>query len=101
LKKAIAKILLNEGYVKRVECDDSGPQGSIKVTLKYFEDKRKGLTGIRRVSKPGRRMYAQKAELPRVLKGLGTAIISTSRGVVTDKEARRLNVGGEVLAFVW
>ena len=101
MKKAIAKILLDEGYVKNVEYIDDATQGIIRVTLKYAENKQKVLSGLKRVSKPGLRIYASKEELPRVLKGLGIAIISTSKGIVTDKEARRLGVGGEVLAFIW
>ncbi|MEG1861941.1 MAG: 30S ribosomal protein S8 [Bacteroidaceae bacterium] len=101
MKKAIANILLEEGYVKNVEIIDDNIQGIIRVTLKYAENKQKVLTGLKRVSKPGLRTYAAKEELPRVLKGLGIAIISTSKGIMTDKEARRQNVGGEVLAFIW
>ena len=101
MKKAIAKILLDEGYVKNVEYIDDSTQGVIRVTLKYAENKQKVLTGLKRVSKPGLRIYASKEELPQVLKGLGIAIISTSKGIMTYKEARRQNVGGEVLAFIW
>lgn len=101
MKKAIAQILLDEGYVKNVEFIEDNIQGVIRITLKYGENKQKVLTGLKRVSKPGLRSYASKDELPRVLKGLGIAIISTSKGVMTDKEARRQNVGGEVLAFIW
>ena len=101
MKKAIAKILLDEGYVKNVELIEDSTQGIIRITLKYAENKQKVLTGLKRVSKPGLRIYASKEELPRVLKGLGIAIISTSKGIMTDKEARRQNVGGEVLAFIW
>ncbi len=101
MKKAIADILLKEGYVKNVEIIEDDIQGIIRITLKYAENKQKVLTGLKRVSKPGLRAYASKDELPKVLKGLGIAIISTSKGVMTDKEARRQNVGGEVLAFVW
>lgn len=101
MKKAIADILLNEGYVKAVEVIEDGTQGVIRITLKYAENKQKVLSGLKRVSKPGLRIYASKDELPRVLKGLGIAIISTSKGIMTDKEARKLNVGGEVLAFIW
>ena len=101
MKKAIAKILLDEGYVKNVEYIDDSTQGVIRITLKYAENKQKVLTGLKRVSKPGLRIYASKEELHRVLKGLGIAIISTSKGIMTDKEARRQNVGGEVLAFIW
>jgi len=101
MKKAIADILLNEGYVKAVETIEDGTQGIIRITLKYAENKQKVLSGLKRVSKPGLRIYASKDELPRVLKGLGIAIISTSKGIMTDKEARKQNVGGEVLAFIW
>ncbi|MBE7011721.1 MAG: 30S ribosomal protein S8 [Ruminococcaceae bacterium] len=101
MKKAIAKILLDEGYVKNVEYVDDATQGVIRITLKYAENKQKVITGLKRVSKPGLRIYASCEELPRVLKGLGIAIISTSKGIMTDKEARRNNVGGEVLAFIW
>ena len=101
MKKAIADILLNEGYVKAVEVIEDGTQGIIRITLKYAENKQKVLSGLKRVSKPGLRIYASKDELPRVLKGLGIAIISTSKGIMTDKEARKQNVGGEVLAFIW
>ena len=101
MKRQIASILLGEGYVKNVEIIEDDKQGVIRLTLKYAENKQKVLTGLRRVSKPGLRIYAAKDELPRVLKGLGIAIISTSKGIMTDKDARRANVGGEVLAFVW
>ncbi len=101
MKKAIAKILLDEGYVKNVEYIDDATQGVIRITLKYAENKQKVITGLKRVSKPGLRIYASCEELPRVLKGLGIAIVSTSKGIMTDKEARRNNVGGEVLAFIW
>ena len=101
MKKAIADILLKEGYVKNVEIIEDDIQGIIRITLKYAENKQKVLTGLKRVSKPGLRAYASKDALPKVLKGLGIAIISTSKGIMTDKEARRQNVGGEVLAFVW
>ncbi len=101
LKKAIAQILLDEGYIKSFQIVDDGTQGIIRITLKYLAGKEKVISGLRRVSKPGLRVYAGADELPRVLKGLGIAIISTSKGVMTDKKARELNVGGEVLAFVW
>ena len=100
MKKAIAKILLEEGYIKDYTIEDENVQGSIKITLKY-NGRESAISGLRRVSKPGLRVYAGADELPRVLKGLGIAIISTSKGVMTDKQARKLNVGGEVLAFVW
>lgn len=101
LKKAIAEILLEEGYIKAFQLVDDGTQGVIKIALKYLPNKEKVITGLRRVSKPGLRVYAGADELPRVLKGLGIAIISTSKGVMTDKKARASHVGGEVLAFVW
>ena len=101
LKKAIAQILLEEGYIKNYQIIDDEKQGLIKITLKYGENKAKVISGIKRISKPGLRVYAGKDELPRVLKGLGIAIVSTSQGIMTDKKARRLNIGGEVLAFVW
>ena len=101
MKKAIAQIMLDEGYIKAFEIVDNGTQGTIKITLKYNANKEKAISGLRRVSKPGLRVYAGADELPRVLKGLGVAIISTSKGVMTDKAARAAHVGGEVLAFVW
>ena len=101
LKKAIAKILLDEGYIKSYEVVEDGTQGVIRITLKYNAGKEKVISGLRRVSKPGLRVYVGADELPRVLKGLGIAIISTSKGVMTDKQARKEHVGGEVLAFVW
>ena len=101
LKKAIAKILLDEGYIKSYEVVEDGTQGVIRIQLKYLAGKEKVISGLRRVSKPGLRVYAGADELPRVLKGLGIAIISTSKGVMTDKAARANHVGGEVLAFVW
>ena len=101
LKKAIAQILLDEGYIKAFQVVEDGTQGVIRITLKYLAGKEKVITGLRRVSKPGLRVYAGADELPRVLKGLGIAIISTSKGVMTDKAARANHVGGEVLAFVW
>ena len=101
LKKAIAQILLDEGYIKSFQIVEDGTQGIIRITLKYLAGKEKVISGLRRVSKPGLRVYAGADELPRVLKGLGIAIISTSKGVMTDKKARELHIGGEVLAFVW
>ena len=95
------EILLEEGSIKNYQIIDDGTQGIIRITLKYLPGKEKAIQGIRRVSKPGLRVYAGADELPRVLKGLGIAIVSTSTGVMTDKKARKLNVGGEVLAFVW
>lgn len=101
LKKQIAKILLEEGYIKEfVEVEDK-MQGMIRITLKYVENKKNIITGIKRISKPGLRVYASKEEMPKVLGGLGIAIVSTSKGVMTDKQARAQGVGGEVLAFVW
>ncbi len=101
VKKAIAQILLDEGYIRSFEVLNEGVQGVIHITLKYTANKEKAISGLRRVSKPGLRVYAGADELPRVLKGLGVAIISTSKGIMTDKKARELHVGGEVLAFVW
>ena len=101
VKKAIAEILNEEGYIKGYQVIDDGKQGIIKVTLKYGANKEKVLSGLKRISKPGLRVYASRDELPRVLKGLGIAIISTSQGIMIDKKARAKNIGGEVLAFVW
>ena len=102
MKKSIAQILLDEGYIKNFQLIDDGTQGVIRITLKYLQPgKEKAITGLRRVSKPGLRVYAGADELPRVLKGLGIAIVSTSKGVMTDKKAREAHVGGEVLAFIW
>ncbi len=102
MKLAIANILLEEGYVKAVDLVDNGSFKDIKITLKYGTDKNdRILTGLRRISKPGLRVYASKDNVPKVLDGLGTAILSTNQGVITDKKARELQVGGEVLAFVW
>ncbi len=101
MKKAIAEILLEEGYIKSFLLIDDGTQGIIRVTLKYLPGKEKAIQGLRRVSKPGLRVYAGADELPQVLRGLGIAIISTSKGIMTDKKARAQHVGGEVLAFVW
>ncbi|MBP3266416.1 MAG: 30S ribosomal protein S8 [Clostridiales bacterium] len=102
MKQAIADILLSEGYVKAVEVVNDGKFDVIRITLKYGKDKNeKVLSGLRRISKPGLRIYADTENLPKVLGGYGTAIISTNKGVITDKEARKLNVGGEVLAFIW
>ena len=101
LKIEIARILNEEGYINGYEVIEDGLQGVIKINLKYGANKQKVITGLKRVSKPGLRVYASKEELPRVLKGLAIAIISTTKGIMTDKEARKLNVGGEVLAFIW
>ena len=101
MKKAIADVLLEEGYIKAFEEIDDGVQGILRIALKYDEKGNKVITGLRRISKPGLRIYAQKDELPKVLNGLGTALISTSKGIMTDKKARNLGVGGEVLAYIW
>ena len=102
MKLAIAQILLDEGYIRKFDVVDNGNFKTIRITLKYGEDKNdKIISGIKRISKPGLRVYAGKEDLPKVLGGLGIAIISTNQGVVTDKKARELQVGGEVLAFVW
>ncbi|MGE4548288.1 MAG: 30S ribosomal protein S8 [Intestinibacillus sp.] len=101
MKKAIAQILQEEGYIKNFQLVDDGAQGLIRVTLKYQAGRSQAISGLKRVSKPGLRVYAGSQELPKVLHGLGIAIVSTSKGIMTDKKARELNVGGEVLAFVW
>ena len=101
VKKAIAEILLEEGYIAGYEVLDNGNQGTIRVTLKYGANKSKVIQGLRRVSKPGLRIYTSCEDMPKVMKGLGIAIISTSKGIMTDKKAKALHVGGEVLAFVW
>ena len=101
MKKAIADILVEEGYVKGYQIIEDGKQGTIRVALKYEGNKQKVLRGIRRVSKPGLRIYAGFQDMPKVMNGLGIAIVSTSKGIMTDKKARQLKVGGEVLAFVW
>ncbi len=101
VKKAIADILLEEGFIKNVQYLDDDKQGVIRVGLKYGANKSQVIKGLRRVSKPGLRMYSNVDEMPRVMRGLGIAIISTNKGIITDKKARELNVGGEVLAFVW
>lgn len=101
IKKAIVQILLDEGYIKSFTVEEDGKQGVIKVVLKYTEDKAPVITGLRRVSKPGLRIYSDVENLPKVMKGLGIAIISTSKGVMTDRQARKENVGGEVLAYIW
>ena len=100
MKKAIAEILNNEGYIKSYQIIEDGKQGVIRIALKYV-GKQKAITGIKRVSKPGLRVYANCADMPRVMNGLGIAIVSTSKGIMTDKAARKANIGGEVLAFVW
>ena len=101
MKKAIAKILLDEGYIKNFHVIQDGKQGIIRITLKYGQNKSQVICGLRRVSKPGLRIYTSCEDCPKVLKGLGIAILSTSKGVMTDKTARKENVGGEVLAYVW
>ncbi|MGI6248124.1 MAG: 30S ribosomal protein S8 [Acutalibacteraceae bacterium] len=101
MKKAIAQILADEGYIKGYKVVDDGKQGIIEITLKFDQNKSQVLTGLRRVSKPGLRIYSNCEDMPRVMKGLGIAILSTSKGIMTDKDARKANVGGEVLAFVW
>ena len=101
MKKAIAEILVEEGYVKSYQIIDDGKQGVIRITLKYLQGKQKVIRGIRRVSKPGLRIYAGCEDMPRVMNGLGIAIVSTSKGLMTGKKAQSLNVGGEVIAFVW
>lgn len=101
MKKAICQILVDEGYVKNFTVVEDGKQGIIKVNLKYGEGKSPVINGLKRVSKPGLRVYSSAEELPRVMKGLGVAIVSTSKGVMTDRQARKENLGGEVLAFIW
>ena len=101
VKKSIVEILVNEGYVRKYSVIDDGKQGIIRVTLKYDENKKPIISGLKRVSKPGLRIYSNVEDMPKVMKGLGIAIISTSKGVMTDRQARKENVGGEVLAFIW
>lgn len=101
MKKSIVQILVNEGYVKGFQFIEDGKQGIIRITLKYDENRTPVITGLRRVSKPGLRIYANCEDMPKVMKGLGVALVSTSKGIVTDRKARELNVGGEILAFVW
>lgn len=101
MKKAIAQILLDEGYIRNFQVVDDGKQGIIKINLKYAPDRTPAITGLRRVSKPGLRIYTSCEDMPRVMKGLGIAIMSTSKGVMTDRRARKENIGGEVLAFIW
>lgn len=101
VKNAIAQILVDEGYVKEVQIIDDGKQGVIRLYLKYTENKKPVISGIKRISKPGLRIYASKDELPKVLGGLGVAVISTSKGIMTDKKARKLGIGGEVMAYIW
>ena len=101
MKKAIAQILVDEGYVKSFKVEDDGKQGMIEIALKYGPNKTSAITGLRRVSKPGLRIYTNVEDMPKVMKGLGIAILSTPKGILTDKDARKANVGGEVLAFIW
>lgn len=101
MKKQIAQILVDEGYIKSFRVIDDDKQGVIRITLKYTENKSQVITGLRRVSKPGLRIYSNSKDMPKVMKGLRIAIVSTSKGIMTDREARKNNVGGEVLAFVW
>ncbi len=101
MKKAIAETLLEEGYIKAFDEIENETQGILRITLKYDEKGNKVIAGLRRISKPGLRIYASKDELPKVLNGLGTALISTSKGIMTDKQARELGIGGEVLAYIW
>ena len=101
MKKAIAEILLEEGFIKNFQLIDNSTQGIIRITLKYGANKTKTINGLRRISKPGLRVYAKSEELPKVLKGLGIALVSTSKGIMTDKKARQENVGGEILAYIW
>ena len=101
MKKAIVEILLSEGYIKSYQIVEDGKQGIIRITLKYDENRTPVISGIRRVSKPGLRIYTSCEDMPKVMKGLGVAIVSTSKGIITDKQARELGVGGEILAFVW
>lgn len=101
MKKAIVEILFDEGYIKKFVVSEDGKQGIIKVFLKYTDDKKSVITGLKRVSKPGLRIYSDVENMPKVMKGLGIALISTSKGIMTDRRARRENVGGEVLAFIW
>lgn len=101
MKKKIVEILHEEGYIGSFNVEEDGKQGVINIELKYSKDKERVITGLKRISKPGLRVYAQKADIPRVLGGLGMAIISTSNGILTDKQARKLGVGGEVICYVW
>ena len=101
IKKEVAKILKEEGYIKDYKVKDENVQGTIVLTLKYTENKERVITGLKRISKPGLRVYAKAEEIPKVLNGLGIAIISTSKGIMTDKKARKENIGGEVLAYIW
>ena len=101
MKKSIAEILLNEGYIKGYDLIEDNKQGIIRIQMKYGQNKERVITGIKKISKPGLRVYAKTEDIPRVLGGLGIAIVSTSQGVITDKEARKRNIGGEVICYVW
>jgi small subunit ribosomal protein S8 len=101
MKKSIAEILLNEGYIKGYDLIEDNKQGIIRIQMKYGQNKERVITGIKKISKPGLRVYAKTEDIPRVLGGLGIAIVSTSAGVITDKEARKKNIGGEVICYVW
>lgn len=101
MKKAVAGILLKEGYIKGYEYKDQGPQGVIRITLKYTGKEESVITGLKKISKPGLRVYAKKDDVPKVLGGLGVAIISTSNGIMSDRDARNSDIGGEVIAYVW
>ena len=101
MKKSIVKILFDEGYISKFDIEEDGKQGKINITLKYMDNKKSAITGLKRVSKPGLRIYSDVENMPKVIKGLGIAIISTSQGIMTDREARKKNIGGEVLAFIW
>ncbi|HHP50887.1 MAG TPA: 30S ribosomal protein S8 [Moorella mulderi] len=101
MKRAIAEIMKKEGYIKDLEYIEDGKQGILRIYLKYGPNKERVITGLKRISRPGRRVYARKGEIPRVLGGLGIAILSTSKGILTDKEARRQGVGGEVICYIW
>ncbi len=101
MKKSIVKILFDEGYISKFDVEEDGKQGKINITLKYMDNKKSAITGLKRVSKPGLRIYSDVENMPKVIKGLGIAIISTSQGIMTDREARKKNIGGEVLAFIW
>ncbi|MBM7561809.1 30S ribosomal protein S8 [Fusibacter tunisiensis] len=101
VKKRIVEILMEEGYIKGFDVIEDGKQGLIRIELKYGENKERVITGLKRISKPGLRVYAKKTDVPRVLGGLGCAIISTSNGIITDREARKLGVGGEVICYIW
>ncbi len=101
MKKSIVQILFDEGYISKFDVKEDGKQGKINIVLKYTDDKKSAITGLKRVSKPGLRIYSNVENMPKVIKGLGIAIVSTSQGIMTDREARKKNIGGEVLAFIW